>query len=95
MGGIIRWLYIFSLSVYINNSEEIACVTESYWKLEKEETMYVLHMCNYGKGRAGKESVAQDNSVNGKEIVKIQRLGSFQGSKEEEILLSHVVRKRR
>ena len=68
---------------------------ESYWKLEKEETMYVLQMCNYGKGRVGKESTAQENSVNGKETIKIQRLGSFQESKEEEILLSHAVRKRR
>ena len=66
MGGIICWLYIFLLSVYLNISEEIVCMMESYWKLEKEEIMYVLQMCNYGKGRADKESAAQENFVNGK-----------------------------
>lgn len=42
VGGIIWWLHIFLLNVYLNIYEEIVCITESYWKLEKEETMYVL-----------------------------------------------------
>ena len=93
MGGIICWFYIFLLSFYLNILEEIFCMIENYWKLAKEETMYVLNMCNCGKGRVDKESAAQENSVNGKETVKIQRLGSSQGPEEEEILLYHVARK--
>jgi hypothetical protein len=85
MGGIICWLYILLLSVYLNIFEEIVCMIESHWKLAKEKTMHVLQMCQHGKGRDDKESAAQDNSTNGKEPIKSLRLEINQEPEKEEI----------
>jgi hypothetical protein len=91
IGGIISWLYILLLNIYLSISESILCMIEVHWKLAKENIMHVLQLCKYG--RDDRESVAQSISANSMKVVRNQRLESNQEYDKEEMLLYQAARK--